>query len=402
MGHGTIVDIRQENRRAEGLTGTITSLGTGLGLIGLIATVLIAWATSEWKASLKAYLLSFSFYLSLSLGGLFFVLKQHLTRAAWSVLVRRIAEVVAHYTLPLLAVFSLPILLGVGQLYPWVTPAGYDQELIEKKTLYLNVPFFVIRIVAYFAIWIFIARYYYCSSVKQDGSGDVDLTRSMQRWSPLSLLFYAFTITLASFDLLMSLKPIWYSTIFGVYYFAGAYLGFVAFMILICVWLQSNGRLSKAISPEHYHDMGKWLFAFTVFWAYIAFSQYMLIWYANMPEATGWYHQRQQGAWKNIGLLLVFGHFFLPFLAIISRVPKRIPKLLSVAAIWMLLMHWVDLYYVAVPDGTDNVMPLLVHGTTFVGIGGFFVAAVARGLAKHSLIPERDPRLPESLAFENI
>jgi hypothetical protein len=403
MAHAAVTDITKENRRAEGLTGLLVTVGGGVGLAGLVASVLITLATNDWAAGFKAYLINFAYFLSLSLGALFFVLKQHLTRAGWSVLVRRIAEVVAN-TLPLMGLLAIPLLFGLKTLYPWADPdpKGHDYELILHKTSYLNTTFFIIRLAIYFIAWSLMARYFYRTSVAQDGTGDVNLTRQMQRLSAPLTLVYAVTLTLASFDLLMSLKTTWYSTIYGVYYFSGAFLGFMALLILICLWLQANGRLSKAITGEHYHDMGKWMFAFVVFWAYIAFSQYMLIWYANMPEATAWYTDRQIDGWYRIGLVLLFGHFFLPFVALLSRVPKRIPNLLAIAAVWMLLMHWIDIFYLGAPSGSGGVQLLAVHITTFAGIGGLFVAAVARGLAKHSLIPERDPRLPESIAFENF
>jgi len=201
----------------------------------------------------------------------------------------------------------------------------------------------------------------------------------------------------------MSLTPHWYSTIFGVYFFAGCILGCFALLLLVSFAVQRAGRLVHAITTEHYHDLGKLMFAFTIFWAYIGFSQYMLMWYANLPEEIEWYHARQHGSWTTISLILLFGHFLLPFLLLMSRNVKRRKALIVAGATWMLVMQWLDVYWLVMPSKTpDGFSPSLLDLAAFVGIGGVFFAVAIRRLGNHALVPVKDPRLGESLGFENV
>lgn len=351
---------------------------------------------------LQSYLVSYCYFLSFSLGALFFVMIQHLTRASWSVVVRRIAELIAS-TIPLFAILFIPILLGLGSLYHWADPnvVAHD-SLLQAKQPYLNVAFFIFRCVAYFACWWIVSHYLLSRSIKQDESGDPAITLCLEKASAPSMALFGITLSFAAFDWLMSLDAHWYSTIFGVYYFAGSIAGFMALLTLFCYLLQRSGRLVRAITIEHYHDLGKLLFAFIFFWAYIAFSQYLLIWYANIPEETAWYLKRQEGQWLWVSLALLFGHFIIPFLGLLSRYPKRRKMLLSVWAVWILIMHWIDLYWLVLPQFSPGRIPFhFVDIGCLVGICGLFIANlcwIARG---HSLIPLRDPRLGESLTFEN-
>jgi len=197
----------------------------------------------------------------------------------------------------------------------------------------------------------------------------------------------------------MSLSPHWFSTIFGVYYFAGCVVGSLALLIVMTRALQLSGRLTHAVSVEHYHDLGKLLFGFTFFWAYIAFSQFLLIWYANIPEETMWYQKRMENGWQWVSLLLLFGNFIVPFLGLMSRHVKRQPKLLAGWAAWLLLMHYVDLYWLAMPEVLVSPSIGLTELGCLAAFGGLMVAAWSKVAAKHALIPVHDPRLPESLAF---
>jgi hypothetical protein len=199
------------------------------------------------------------------------------------------------------------------------------------------------------------------------------------------------------------MDPHWYSTMFGVYYFAGAAVGIFALLPIMAVLTQRSGRLTRAIHDEHYHDLGKQLFGYVVFWAYIAFSQYMLMWYGDIPEETSWYLRRQRNGWEVLSLLLLFGHFVLPFVALMSRVPKRRPKVLAAMGVWILLMHWADLHWLVMPElHPEGFAFHLMDVACLVGLGGLFAAVVLKRLSGRSLIPEKDPRLAESLAFENV
>jgi hypothetical protein len=194
----------------------------------------------------------------------------------------------------------------------------------------------------------------------------------------------------------------WFSTIYGVYYFAGSVVVTMATMPVLFAWLQRRGRLRGVVTVEHYHDMGKLLFGFVVFWAYIGFSQYMLYWYGSIPEETQWYLKRQTGDWTWLSLGILFGHFIIPFLMLISRYPKRRPRLLVIPCLWLIVMHWLDLYWLVGPEFNKEGMNLgLVDLFTFLGMGGLFFIFVGLRLRKRAVAPIGDPRLAESLAFEN-
>jgi hypothetical protein len=373
-----------------------------LGLAASAALALVSGAGLE--RALSSYLTSFAFFLSLSVGALFFVLLHHLVRAGWSVVVRRIAEVMAANML-VLAALALPVVFGLSRLYPWAAPgAAAHDPLIAAKQPYLNAPFFLARMAIYFFVWTVTALWYHRLSSRQDLTGDFALTRRMESRSAPAMVLFAITVCVAAFDLLMSLDPHWYSTMFGVYFFAGSAVGFFAALAVVSALLLRAGYLQRAVSAEHFHDMGKLVFAFTVFWAYIAFSQYMLIWYANLPEETGWLLRRQTNGWQYPGLGLLFGHFLVPFALLLPRFVKRSPRLLILPAAWVLVMHWLDLYWVVMPEagaGQGTPAPRLADLTCFVGIGGIYIAAAAHRLRRGSLVPEQDPRLEESLAFES-
>lgn len=399
-----VADITKDNLQLGGLAAKVYIPAAILGMLGLGASVVLAVALPDGVEHFySAYLTAFAYFLSLALGGLFFVLLQHLTGAGWSVVVRRLAEGVAG-SLPLLALLLVPVLLGIHELYHWSHhDAVVGDHLLQWKQPYLNTGFFIGRCVFYVVIWSLLAQYFIGRSFNQDRTGEWQLTLRMSRRSAPAMVLFALTITFAAFDLLMSRDPHWYSTIYGVYYFSGGAVGFFALLPLFAVLLQRAGRIQHAITREHYHDMGKLVFAFIVFWAYIAFSQYMLIWYANIPEETTWFLKRQTGPWAGVSLFLVFGHFIVPFWLFITRRIKRRPMMLAGGAVWVLFVHYVDLFWLVMPEtGRTGLGLNILHATCLIGIGGLFVAAVAFRLRKAPLIPVKDPRLEESLAFENV
>jgi len=383
------------------LGGKISRIGLGVGVVGLVASAGLG-VMAGWDRFFQAWHVSFCYMLALSLGALFFVLIQHLTGATWSVMVRRPAEVMAA-NLPLLALFFIPIVLGSKSLFPWARPEVMAANAaLQGKAPYLNMTFFLARWVGFFLVWRLITRFFLGASTAQDKSGDFSLTIKMERVAAPSIIAFALSLSFGAIDLLMSLTPMWYSTIFGVYYFAGAALTFFSFLAISVLYLQRNGRL-LSVTPEHFHDLGKLMFAFVIFWAYIGFSQYMLIWYANIPEETTWFRDRWAGEWKAWSILLIFGHFILPFAGLISRTSKKTGAILGFWAIWMLLMEWVDIYWLAMPSKSAGKVPLhLLDLTTLLGMGGILVGVAAQRLSGHSLVPERDPRLPDSLTFENV
>ena len=390
------------------LDGAGTRIFRAAGLVGLLALGAAAALGLGMGDGLRrlsfSYLFAFVYFLTLSLGALFFVALQHITRSSWSVVVRRLAELVA-MNLPLLALLAIPVLANIPNLYAWARPAEPGSPvgvLLAHKRPWLNPTFFMIRVVFYFAVWSWLARWFWRRSLRQDNGGDAQGSVRMEKAAAPGLLVFGLTLTLAAFDLVMSLDPTWYSTIFGVYFFAGSVVSFFALMTLMSLGLQRAGRLTGLISMEHYHDMGKLMFAFVFFWAYIAFSQYLLIWYANLPEETTWYLRRQSHGWEAFGLALLFCHFMAPFAGLVSRYAKRSRPLLAFWAVWILVMHAVDLYWLILPElGPGGPAPHLLDLLCWVGVGGIWAAGLAWQAERQALIPRGDPRLADSLRFEN-
>jgi hypothetical protein len=378
----------------------IPVIGAGAALLGAVACAILGAANP--KQFFFSWLVSFVFFLSLTLGALFFVLIQYAAQGGWGIVVRRIGETV-FATLPLMLALFLPLLFGLHHLYEWATSHAAEDALLRWKAPFLNVPFFVIRYALYFGIWSFIAILYYRGSRGQDATGDPGVSARLRRFAGPSIIVLALTQTFAAIDWIMSLTPHWYSTMFGVYFFAGSFVGFIALLSVVAVAMRRAGLLDSIISVEHLHDIGKLLFAFTVFWTYIAFSQFFLIWYANLPEETVWYKARMEGSWMTVSLLLMVGHFVAPFFFLMGRTVKRKDATLALGGGWLLAMHFLDLYWQVMPTlHPEGVSPSIQDVAAFVAIGGCFVAAASWLMRRQALVPLRDPRLAESLAFENV
>ena len=379
-------------------------IGLALAVVGLGGALALGLSGSDeahhqlWNSWLVGAL----FVLSIALGGLFFVLVHHATQAGWSVVVRRLAENIMA-TLPFLALLFVPLVLARHDLFHhWLGAEAANDPLLKHKAPYLNETFFVIRVVVYFAVWSALALWFGRQSRLQDATGDHELTRRMRRASPPGLLLFAVTVTFFAFDWLMSLDPHWYSTIFGLYFFSGSTVAFFAFLALVTVAGRRAG-LGQVLNAEHRHDIGKLLFGFVVFWAYMAFSQYMLIWYANMPEETNFFAKRLAGSWSTAGIVLALGHFVVPFFFLLPRAVKRSATALAVASAWLLAMHLLDLYWLVMPNLHPTGMhPSLIDAAAVIGCCGVFLAAFGFALKRQALVPLRDPRLPESLTFENV
>jgi hypothetical protein len=378
-----------------------------LPVVGLAAMVLgVALLAFSGRAdpqrALAAWLVAFVFFLTIALGCLYFVLIHTAMQGAWGVVVRRVAENAAG-TLPLFAFLFLPLALGLHQLYPWSRPDAAQDPLLRWKQPYLNEAFFYARAALYLAVWSATALWFLRLSSRQDREPSEALAARLRRFSGPLLIPLGLTHTFAAFDWLMSLDPHWYSTIFGVYSFSGALVGGFAFLGLAAVAMRRAGLLPGVMSAEHLHDLGKLLFAFTTFWAYIAFSQYFLIWYGNLPEETVYYRHRLEGPWLAASALLAVGHFAVPFFYLLPRAVKRSPAALAAGAGWMLLMHLLDVYWMVVPAVPGHgASPGLLDVGALLAVGGAFLAVFAWRLRRQPLVPVGDPRLAESLAFENV
>ncbi|MEM7495530.1 MAG: hypothetical protein AAF471_05235 [Myxococcota bacterium] len=385
-------------RRAPVVCGLVT-----LGALGTWSAQL----AHEPGRALHAYLFGFVTVLSVALGCLAFVLLQHLTRAGWSVVVRRVAEI-GMMSLPVLAVLFIPIALWQGELFPWTHPG--DDQILQGKTPYLNTPFFSLRSVCYLAAWTFIALWFYRLSARQDDGQHPHDSLRMRCWSAPATAIFALSITFASFDWLMSLQPHWYSTIFGVLFFAGCVIMGVSFIILLCLMLQASGYL-PCVNTEHYHDLGKLLFAFTIFWAYIAFSQFMLIWYAAIPEEAAFYYHRLRHGWAGVTWAMPVTHFLLPFFVLLSCHAKRNRFVLACAALWTLAMQALHTLWLVLPPlaehaaatghATAHALPNWLDAVALIGVAGACATMVTFLLTRKNLVAAGDPLLHESLAFEN-
>ncbi len=380
--------------------GKLGSVALGVGLLGLALSVVgYVMDSTQFYYS---YLTAFVFWASIALGALFFTMVHHMVGANWSVVIRRILESIG-MALPLMFLFFIPLIFGMKTLYAWSIPENVAADhLLQHKEPFLNPTFFVIRNIGYFAIWSFLAFRLYKLSIKQDSNPSERIVESFKHHSAPGIILFAVTITLAAFDWMMSLDAHWYSTIYGAYYFAGSSMAVMAFAQIFVVHMRGKNILADTITVEHDHDIAKLAFAFIVFWAYMAFSQYMLIWYANIPEETIWYQHRWIGSWKTISLVIIFGHFVIPFVILITRIAKRSPRLMLLGGFWLLIMHYIDIYW--------NIMPSFFHHgahfswmdvTTMLGIGGVFVWFFWRTYTSKALIPVSDPRLEASIEFVN-
>jgi hypothetical protein len=417
------------HKREAKITSPVISLGDDsyrlmtisvfIGLVGLGAAAAVALISGQGTRGFSyAYLVSFCFYATIALGGLFFVVIQHLTRAGWSVTVRRIAELLAMAIVPLSILFLpilIPVVLGFDWLYVWTQEgwsapyAGHPLTEMEKlKADFLAPNFFAVRSVIYFIIWSAMAWFYFKSSVRQDATGEVRLTQRMQSNSAWLIIVFAATLVFAAFDWEMSLSPMWFSTMFPVCFFAGCVLSSMAAIALVALLLQRSGRVTDEITVDNIHDLAKFMFAFTFFWGYVEFGQFMLIWYANIPEETFWFRYRfVNDGWRAVSILLLFGHLFIPFLMLLPRTFKRNRHFMIGATIFVLAMHWVDHFWVIMPqigfDGKEAspfVLGLL-ELLCAVGLGGLFIASFCFFASDRALVPLKDPRLGEALNYSN-
>ena len=403
MSHGEtrIIPLAQLSLPAGSGWARMRWIGLGIGAIGILAS--FALRNGDPEQFYHSWLVSFLYFVSIGLGGLFFVLIHFAAKAGWGVVVRRLAENVAA-ALPLMGLMFVPVVLGMHDLFHWThEEAVAADHLLQGKAAYLNSSFFIARAAGYFLLWGGIVLFYVRGSARQDQTGDEAITRRLTFFAGPSIIVFAMTLTFAAIDWIMTLDPHWYSTMFGVYYFAGSLVGAFALLILLAAGLTKAGYLRGVITVEHFHDLGKLLFAFSVFWAYIAFSQYFLIWYANMPEETSFFLKRAQGSWAQMTMFLAVGHFAVPFLFLMPRTIKRKTSLLVVGACWMLFIHLVDIHWLVMPNlHKYDAQPHILDLTTLLGIGGFFLGVIGWVMQGKALVPIRDPRLSESLSFENM
>ncbi len=393
-------DVKLDVQKFDGGRAWMTK-AAGVGVLGLAIT--FGFMAKDPKTALFSYLVAFTYWAGVGFASLVLLMIFHAFHAKWMVVLRRPIEAMAA-TMPFLVVLFLPIALGAEHLYLWVAPpaglSAEEQHLLHHKAPYLNLAFFVVRTGLYFAVAAFIARRLFGWSTRQDTDGDVQLTVRQRRLAAGGLPVMAVVFAFAGFDWLMSLTPFWFSTILGVYYFAGSFLTTVSIVVLATVAARGKDLYGAYVTPEHTHNLGKMMLAFTAFWAYIGFSQFMLIWIANLPEEIPFFTVRMNAGWTPVGIFLIVGHFFLPFFALLSRSLKRRPKALAVVAVWLLFINFVDHYWMVMPTLSPEgpVFPFTLV-TAFLGVGGVAVAAVIWRLRGHFTVPVKDPFLAVSLRY---
>jgi hypothetical protein len=354
--------------------------------------------------ALFAWLSAFAFAFTTAVGALFLVQVAHVSKAGWLVVIRRFPEAVSG-TLPILAVLFVPLLLGARRLYPWAVPLeamdDVTRHIVEEKRAYLNLPFFGVRAAAYFAVLVAVNELLRRWSLANDARPRIELTTRMRALSAASLPAMALVLTFAAFDWLMSLDPSWYSTMFGFYAFAGGAAGAVGLVAVLVARARTEPALARQITVEHTHALGRLLLALVIVWAYIAFSQFLVVWIADLPEEISFYATRVAGSWTPFTWVLVLGHFVVPFFVLLSRGLKRRPSALAIAGGWLVLMHLADVYWLVMPahDASGTRLHWLDLGALLAVCGSQAAVGLTR-FARAAPIPTSGPELARGLEYE--
>jgi hypothetical protein len=363
----------------------------GLALCG----VGLWWSSTQF---FRSYLLAYLFWIGMPLGCLAVLMLHHLVGGAWGAIIRRVLEAGTR-TLPLMGLLFTPLLFGLHDLYRWANPDILATDvLLQRKAPYLNAPWFVARAAVYFAVWTTLSYWLNRWSRAQDQAEADPYERRMRLLSGPGLVLYVLTMTFAAVDWVMSLEPDWFSTLYGILVIVGHILATFALVIVIAARLADAPPVAAVISAAHFHDLGNLLLAFVLLWAYIAFSQFLIIWAGNLPEEITWYVHRTQGGWQWVGGTLMLFAFALPFLLLLSRQVKQTGDLLALVAAAILVMHWVDLWWFVVPAFQPT--GVYVHWldlATLVGIGGIWAAVFIWQLKKQALLPRYDPGLEATI-----
>jgi hypothetical protein len=346
----------------------------------------------------QSYLMAYMFCLGATLGCLALGMVHQLSGGAWGVVLRRPIGA-ATRVLPIMTVLFLPIVLGMGHLYPWThADLVARDEILQHKHVYLNTPFFLVRAAIYFAVWNGISYFLNAWSLEQDQTGNTRLSRRMQTLSAAGLLGYGLTITFASFDWLMSIDPHWFSTIYGVLIIGGQGLTAIALLVVVIAWLSRREPLDALIVPAHFHDAGNLLLAFVMLWAYFSFSQYLIIWSADLPHEIAWYQDRLQTGWRTVGVLLVVLHFAVPFLVLLSRRVKRAGSALEKVAMGILAVRLIDLFWLIAPEfHTHGLSVSWLDIVLPVSLSAFWLGCFVWQLRGRAILPVFDPEFEETM-----
>lgn len=373
-------------------------VAAGVGFAGLAAGFFVAPAYFY-----RSYLVGWVLCMSVTLGALALCMLNHMTHGAWGITARRMFEA-AMRTLPWLFLLFLPIALGgMKELYPWTHPELVrGDKVLEAKSGYLNTNAFFVRFVLYFALWGFLSWRLDRLSRQQDERSTPQLSRRLQATSGPGIVAFCLSITFAAVDWVMSLQPHWYSTIYGFYLIACSGLAAIAFVILFARFLAARAPMAEVLQPPVFHDWGNLLFTFNMLWAYFCFSQFLITWSGNLPEEISWFMQRMHHGWGWVGMLLVLGHFALPFSLLLSRARKRHAARLARVAAILFVMRIVDYVWQVEPAFKEqNPAYYWLYAAAPLGLFGLWLALFLREYRKRPLLPVNDPYLPESIAYEH-
>ncbi len=371
-----------------------------LWLFAVSALFAGAAAFSDWGRFVAGSLVLFLFLLTLGLGCLFFVTLEYTVNANWSVPFRRIPEIFA-ILIPISLLLAWPVVFGIHGLYEWsVAEAVAHDPILQKKEAYLNVPFYLARFAFFYLVWLAGYQLLVRSSFRQDVTGGEAFTKRAFKIGPVFMILFVVSVTFAAFDWVMSLVPHWYSSIFGIYMLVGIMVAGIALTTFVASVLKLQGRLPDSITRDHFYNLGALLFALNTAWAYIAFAQFLLIWYANLPHETIWYQMRGQGGWLGISLVLVIAHFFVPFLALLGRESKTNLLRLRWVAAWVLITHGLDLYWLVIPSVRNQGPAFGWQEIAFPLMAAAIVLLVGVWqLSKKPVLAVKDPRLEAGLHF---
>ncbi|HEY9167427.1 MAG TPA: quinol:cytochrome C oxidoreductase [Candidatus Kryptonia bacterium] len=392
------ISDRSSSQNPVRVPASYSKIGQVLLFVGIVLTVVSF--VSNLKHAFFGLIMTLTYVTTIGIGAFFWVGVEYVSSAIWSTPMRRPFEFLAG-VIPYLIFLALPLLFNIGTVFEWAHRGAFKSDpSMLLRAPYLNVPFFVVRAVIVFAVWLLFYFLVIRNSKLQDKSRDQNLTTKNIRLSAAFMPIFALTITVFAIDWLMSLVPDWFSTIFGVYLFAGSAVASMAFATLLIVLLNEKNNFPVKLTPDHYYNLGALLFAFLNFWAYIGFSQFMLQWYGNLREETLWFIPRIHGSWAIVSIVLVLFQFIVPFFALITRDSKMNPKRLVFMSIWLLVAHAIDIYWMVMPvyntssatfGWSEIAFPVLSVGIilTVFGLKG----------RKNNLVPVGDPKLKRGLEF---
>jgi hypothetical protein len=371
----------------------------GAALVGVVLTIIgfvLVSGDARVDRFYEAYLVAYIFWVGIALGSLAILMTIHLTGGAWGVVIRRPLEA-ATRTIPIMAVLFIPIIAGMGHLYHWTHAEAASDPVIAQKAAYLNTTFFVVRQLIYFAIWSGLAIVLNRWSAEQDRTGDPAIVNKLSKLSGGGLVVHGLILTFATVDWVMSVNPHWFSTIWGLLFLVGQGLSALAFAIVILVMLAQYAPLNRIVTAHHLHDLGKLLFAFLMLWAYLTFSQYLIIWSANTVEEVPHYVVRMQGGYEWLGVVLILLHFAVPYALLLSRDVKRDTRRIRAVAAWLVFIRLADYFWLVAPEFHEGLSVTLMDVALPIALGGIFLALFAMNLRARPLLPLNDPGLAKAL-----